>query len=236
MSRGFLVAGAIVLLTAALLQCGTTGPLPDAAPGPSAPDRAGGASDRSGDSLIVHVVSHGWHAGIVVRPRTALAEIDLPRRVDSLARTVEVGWGDEDYYRSPDPGVGITLEAGLWPTRSAIHVVGLREAAADRFPGTEIVRFALDSLAHRRLEEALAGSFERDRAGAVIPLGPGLYEGSRFFAGRGRYHVFNNCNHWTARMLRAAGVPVRPRRALTEELLMRQLREAGTVVRRVRND
>jgi hypothetical protein len=82
----------------------------------------------------------------------------------------------------------------------------------------------------------LATPFERGDEGDLRPLGPGLYARSRFYAARGRYHVFNNCNHWTARTLGAAGLPVETEHALTEEQLMEQVRAAGIVVRRVRND
>ncbi|MFO7315144.1 DUF2459 domain-containing protein, partial [Rhodothermus marinus] len=53
---------------------------------------------------------------------------------------------------------------------------------------------------------------------------PGLYgRESFFYAAHGRYHLFNNCNHWVARALRAAGLPVHPGRTLTIRDLWRQI-------------
>lgn len=231
MTRSWLFAStlaAVTLIVAGSLGCGAGDPVVDGTvPGEGVrdvpPSGAGAA-----DSFEVHVVSHGWHAGIALEPRFALRELGFPARVDSAARRVEVGWGDADYYRSPDPGLGLTLRAGLWPTASVVHVVALRASAEERFPGRPIVRFTLDASAQAELEAAIAGAFGRTD-GAPIPRGDGLYRRSAFFAARGSYHLFNNCNHWTARMLRAAGIPVDPTDVLTEDQLMDQLRALGTV-------
>lgn len=49
------------------------------------------------------------------------------------------------------------------------------------------------------------------RGGAVlIPIGPGPIPVSHSYLARGRYHALNNSNTWTARTLRAAGVPIPP--------------------------
>lgn len=219
----------LALFVAGSLGCGAGDPVVDRAlPGERARETSLPSGGGTADSFEVHVVGHGWHAGIALEPRFVLRELGFPARVDSAARGIEVGWGDADYYRSPDPGVGLALRAGLWPTASVVHVVPLRVSAGERFSGRPIVRFTLDASAQAELEAAIAGAFERED-GAPIPMGDGFYRRSAFFAARGSYHLFNNCNHWTARMLRAAGIAVDPTDALTEDQLMDQLRTLGTV-------
>jgi hypothetical protein len=63
-----------------------------------------------------------------------------------------------------------------------------------------------------------------------MSLGPGLYGNSRFYLSRETYHLFNTCNVWTARALRAAGLPITPARAISVESLMSQARKFGAVV------
>ncbi len=171
----------------------------------------------------VYVVDHGWHAGLVLR----LA--DLPEGWPALddfagAAYLEFGWGDAGYYPHPDPGAGDLLKAGLWPTASVLHVAGLRRPPAQAFPEREVLQVELSREGFDRLAGFVAATFARDAEGAVRARGAGLYGDSRFYAARGRYHVFNNCNHWTARALRAAGCPVTSAYTLTARELLRQVR------------
>ena len=41
-------------------------------------------------------------------------------------------------------------------------------------------------------------------------MGQGLYGPSLFFRANGAFSLLNLCNHWTARMLAAAGLPAWP--------------------------
>ena len=63
----------------------------------------------------------------------------------------------------------------------------------------------------RRVAALLDSTFARSN-GSVMPqeLGPGLYGTSLFFRANGAFHLFNVCNHWTARVLDAAGIPTAP--------------------------
>ena len=92
----------IILMSALLLACASP-PSDLFPPGPNEP------------SKTIYLVSHGWHAGIVVKradipPGTWPQHNDFPE-----AEYLEVGWGDKDYYMTPEPHFGITLKAGLLP-------------------------------------------------------------------------------------------------------------------------
>lgn len=171
----------------------------------------------------VYLVHHGWHAGIAfcqedLRDTAWPKEVFFPER-----RFLEIGWGEAGYYPDPDPGVGDALRAALWPTRAVLHVAGFDHAPVQLF--RESVRqLDLNAEAFRRLVAYVADYFVHDPSGQVQRLQPGLYgRESFFYAARGRYHLLNNCNHWVARALRTAGLPVAPARALTVGDLWRQL-------------
>lgn len=189
---------------------------------------------RSGDPALwppaagahaveIHVVSHGYHSGIVL-PRAAMAEVAGQRGLAALIAVgqrfaiypwLEVGWGDEEFYRSvPDAGslsVSLALRALFTPgNRSAVHVVGLPRPAREAFPASDIIRAELSEDGFARLLGRLDASFARAASALPEDLGPGLYGPSLFYRGVDAFHVLNVCNHWVARLLSAAGLPTAP--------------------------
>ena len=93
----------------------------------------------------IYLASHGWHAGIVIR-RADIPDGVWPEHRD-LPDSVylEVGWGDSDYYRTPDPHWGITFKAGLLPTASVLHIVGFSSSVPAYFPNSEIIEIRLSA-------------------------------------------------------------------------------------------
>lgn len=178
----------------------------------------------------VYLVGHGWHAGLVLE-RAAVSSALWPEQADFPdAVYLEVGWGDSAYYRAPNPGLGVALRAALTPTSSIMHVVGFEQEVTEYFPRSEIIRVHVSPAGLDSLAAYIHQSYARDSTGQAVPLGPGLYGTSRFYAGRARYHLFHNCNAWTARALRAAGCPIRPARILTAADLLTQVRRFGEVI------
>jgi uncharacterized protein (TIGR02117 family) len=190
---------------------------------------------RSGDRTLwppaagaptteIHVVSHGYHAGIII-PRTSLHEQASRRGRAALGAVatrfagferLEIGWGDEGFYREVptigDLNVSLALRALLRPGNpSVLHVVGMSGDPRAAFVNSDLVRLELSAAGFDKLAEKLDASFARDPAGLLPePLGPGLYGTSLFFRANGAFHLFNVCNHWVASLLDAAGVPTAP--------------------------
>jgi uncharacterized protein (TIGR02117 family) len=175
-------------------------------------------------AINIHVVSHGYHSGIIVE-RAAMAEAAERGGHAALAavaqrfadyRWLEIGWGDEGFYRSvPDVAsltVRLAVRALFMPGNvSVVHVVGLDRPPRDVFPKSDIIRIPLSDKGFARMLDGLDASFGRGPGRAPLePLGPGLYGPSLFYRGVDAFHVFNVCNHWVARLLSAAGVPTAP--------------------------
>ena len=206
-----------VLLTVLLLGCAAPphGLFP---PTPSQPVKT------------IYLVSHGWHAGIVIKRADIPAGV-WPEQMDFPAvEYLEVGWGDKDYYMTPEPHLGILLKAGLLPTASVLHVVGFSGAVTRYFPHSEVIRLELSEAGFEQLCQYLADSFSRDADDLSQPLGPSLYGEGRFYLSRETYHAFNTCNVWTARGLRAAGCPLTPAFTLTVDSLMSSAAKIGQVI------
>ena len=188
------------------------------------------APGESEPGKTIYLVSHGWHAGIV------LQSADIPDGVWPAPvgfpdmQYLEVGWGDMDYYQTSDPHMGLILKAALWPTASVLHIVGFNGPVPSYFPRSEIIRIKLSSAGFEHLARTIATSFALDEAGNAKSLGPGLYGNSLFYRSSETYHLFNTCNVWTARALRSAGLAITPATAISVGSLMSRARKFGTVV------
>lgn len=195
------------------------------------------SDDAGRDSTsAVYVIRHGWHAGIAVR-RSDVPDGRWPV-LDEYpeAEYVEVGWGEARYYPGFSRGIWGILRAGLWPTESVLHIVPLSASVAETFPQNTIVRVPVGASELDALTTFVAESFVTDSAGTGKPVAPGYYAGSHFYESPLPYHVFNNCNHWAAAALEAAGCDVAPRWTFRVEQVMNEARECGALVQRRQGD
>ena len=189
------------------------------------------AADAQETTHRVHVVRHGGHSGIVVRAADVPLQAWPVRREFADAEYLEVGWGDRAYYPAPDPSLWLGLRALLWPTAGVLHIVAFSGPVEHYFSSAEIVALQLTPQGFARLVAVISASHELNAAGRPIPLGPGLYGTSRFYASREAFHLFATCNVWVAAKLREAGVPVGPVLPPTSGALFAQLRRHGQVIR-----
>jgi uncharacterized protein (TIGR02117 family) len=184
----------------------------------------------------VYLVRHGWHAGIAVRRADVPADAwpildDVPG-----ARYLEVGWGEARYYPGETRGVWGAFRAGAWPSRSVLHVVPVPDSVRGTFPVNTIVRIPVSQREIEALTQYVAESFALADDGSAIVATDGFYPGSRFYRSGLTYHVFNNCNHWAAGALEAAGCDTAPRWTLTVGRVVKQARHCGTLVQRRSSD
>ena len=214
--RRWLLGPALVLCAAWLATCETAPPPPSGDGGPR--------------SRLIQVASNGWHTAIVV-PAPALAATGLlPETADFPdAAFLEFGWGDRVYYPAKEKTLGMTLAAALTPTPAVMHMAGLPAPPDHRGTGLEVISVALTEGGFLNLVEALAAGFERPGGARARAISRGLYPDSRFYNALGEFHLFNTCNTWTARMLRAGGLALSPSGIVTADGLMARLRAALAV-------
>lgn len=182
-------------------------------------------SDRP---VTVYVTSHGWHVGIVAQ--ASYLEAHLPR-IEGLpaSRYLEFGWGDAAYYPHPDAGLGTLLRAALLPTSSVVHISGFDYSVEQMFPNSTLVRLQLSEAGMKKLATFLANSIVTQENTAVF-VADGLYGDSLFVEAHGTYILPNTSNLWAARALRAAGLPITPIYALTQNNVISQARRAGVLI------
>ncbi|MGC1952780.1 MAG: DUF2459 domain-containing protein [Gammaproteobacteria bacterium] len=195
------------------------------------PRLAGGAQEAPGTERTIYVLSHGWHTGIVLRYADIPAHL-WPEKADFAGRTyLEVGWGDEAFYRAPKVTLGMALRAALTPTQSVLHVVGFDRPLSKNFLGSDIVALRVSARGIADLVRFIHASLARPHGERAQPLGPGLYGESWFYPAEGRYSLIYNCNHWVADGLRRAGVAMDVSTAMTSGNVIRQAGRVGESLR-----
>jgi uncharacterized protein (TIGR02117 family) len=205
--------GALAWLVCAgcLAACAAVPPLPPADAGPRI--------------HAVRVVSNGWHTAIVISRAEVIATGLLPEADDFPdAAFLEFGWGDRVYYPAKEKTFGMALGAALWVTPAVMHVAGRASASELTYADVEVLAMTQGGL--RRMVRAIAGEFVRPESGRAEPVSRDHFLGGHFYDAHGTFHLFNTCNTWTARMLRAGGVDLSPSGVITADDLMTRLRAA----------
>ena len=213
----WLLGPALLLCAAWLATCETAPPLP--------------LDDHGTRTRLIQVASNGWHTAIIVPAPAIAATGQLPEAADFPdAAFLEFGWGDRVYYPAKEKTLGMTLAAALTSTPAVMHVAGRAAALEGGSDGPEVVPVALTDVGFRNLIGAIAATFERPSGGRADSVSRGLYSHSRFYHAHGEFHLFNTCNTWTARMLRAGGVALSSSGVVTADGLMARLRAAVLAV------
>ena len=193
---------------------------------PAGRDASGADPEVARGGVSIDIVSHGWHTGIVLPITPEVIELCPPLAEFASYRTVEIGWGDEGFYRAESIGLGITVRAIAWPSPSVMHVVGLALPTEEEFARAEIVRLSLSPARFTALVTSIASDFAEPRSFA-----DGRYGVSRFYRGRLPYHFPRTCNAWTLRKLADAGCSTAPFFGLRSEVAMHQVARFGEPIR-----
>jgi uncharacterized protein (TIGR02117 family) len=173
------------------------------------------------------VANHGWHTGLIL-PGDALRERLGPLEGGLAdAPWLEVGWGDEGFYRAERITAWLAIRAMFWPTPTVLHIVAVPDDPEWYFSGSRIAEIEVSEAGFAGLAGRVADSFERSPDGRCDCLGPGIYGESRFYRARGSYWALNTCNSWTARRVRDSGFPISAFYALTAGNVMFQLERGG---------
>lgn len=176
------------------------------------PPPAGDASAPS--TATVYLVDNGFHTDLAL-PASALAgHLSGRAAAATTARPwVLVGYGDRSFYI----GQGTSLERAVDGLRS-LFAPG--NAAVLRFDGLAatpdkvwthgVTRVRLTPRGLAAMSAAIDASLTPAADGGPVPV-PGAAEPqSGFFVARQPFSLIHLCNHWTAEMLHAAGLPITP--------------------------
>ncbi len=176
------------------------------------------------DNKTVYVVNHGIHTGIVVPKQDAVSYMHSFNDFKH-ARYLEIGWGDETYYQTDPNTLWMGIRALFWPTDSVIHVAAFQTDPVTYFHNKEVVPLKLSQAGFIRMVKVIYDSFALNQQGQPIKLGKGLYGTSKFYRAEGSFHLFNNCNVWSAKAIRSSGFPLNIFSVFTSDNIMYQLKD-----------
>lgn len=185
------------------------------------------------EAVVVHLLDNGFHTDLAV-PRAALIA-GGGVLTQALERTppgdwVLVGWGDARFFVDQSP-IQSRLPDGLraFFARGNPSVVMLDPYQGDAARlGTperrRTLRLSPEGFAalRARLQDSLAAP-----GGAPVLATARAGDDVRFFASTETFWIGHLCNHWTAGLLNAAGISVRPFRSIASGELLAAVDRAG---------
>ena len=184
------------------------------------------------EGVEVHVLDNGFHTDLAV-PRAA-----LEARAGPLAEAVRslppgdwilIGWGDARFYVDQSP---ITdrlpdgARAFFRPGNASVIMLDpaqrdpLDLVAADRRRSLRLSEAGFAAMADH-IEASLDLKDGRARIAAAR-----AGDDARFFASREHFWIGRLCNHWSAGVLNAAGLPARPLRSITSSEVLATVERA----------
>jgi len=189
--------------------------------------RAGAPERMAGPPVAtLQVLDNGFHTDVAL-PRGVLEQGDgaLAKAVRALppGDWIRIGWGDAIFYVDQSP-IGGRLPDGAraFFRPGNRSVVMLDPVQVDPATSTAEARVAvpLSAAALEALKRRVEGSLElTDGHGRIAAVRPN--DDARFYASRETFWIGRLCNHWTAGLLNAAGLPIQPARAITSGGVMK---------------
>ncbi|HWQ87628.1 DUF2459 domain-containing protein [Brevundimonas sp.] len=191
---------------------------------PGDPDLWPARADGAG--VEVHLLDNGFHTDLAV-PRRALEARPGPLAdaVRGLAAGdwILIGWGDAKFYVDQSPmesRLPDGLRAFFRPGNASVIMLdpAQRDPRTAFAPGTRRT-LRLSGAGFEAMADHIQNSMElTDGRPRIAAARAG--DDARFFASREHFSIGHLCNHWSAGVLNAAGLPVRPIRSITSAEVM----------------
>ncbi|MBK6427593.1 MAG: DUF2459 domain-containing protein [Blastocatellia bacterium] len=152
----------------------------------------------------VFVMAWGYHSSIFVEQPAGWR---LGPEGHEDAPVVEYGWGDRSFFMESNYCPISLFNAAFIPTPTVVYVRGHDRPPNEFVAGGEIYVRECSAEELRLLVTILESQMARAADGArPRPFPPTAEYGGRFYPGREYYVIWWNCNEWTVRMLRDAGM------------------------------
>jgi uncharacterized protein (TIGR02117 family) len=194
---------------------------------------SGDFSKRVGSSeehpYTIYVLNEGWHTGIVMKV-SDISEDDFPEvKTFSGDQFIDIGWGDEEYYRIPGFDLSLAMRALLSPSSSALKIRTLNIPVETYYKTfTYCVAFHLSKEEFTSLSRYVGNTFKMNSNKTIM-----LENRSNiiyFYKANGDYHLFNTCNTWVAEALEYTGIPVSVSMVVSGSDLFFAIKDYGKVL------
>jgi hypothetical protein len=163
----------------------------------------------------VYLIDNGFHSDLVL-PRAALFAKSHAVAIATADATdkpwIEIGWGDSKFYTERGMGAVRILSgvrALLAPgNHSVVHIEGLASDPRQVYPGAakplQLSGASVEAILGRVDRSLATDSGQPQRSAAPRQPDEGYFMSVEHFS------LVHLCNHWTAELLNAAGLPITP--------------------------
>ncbi len=192
-----------VALLAALAGCAS-----ETASPPSAPTLVLAPAPH-GEAGTVALLTHGWHTDIAVPANEISGPLRLFVHRFPGATSIVFGYGKRSFMAAREHTVGDWLD-GPFPGRGAVEVSALRTDPAAAYGARHTMTIDLPPGGAARLSAFIWRSFTKNGAGQPVEVAHGGFAGSLVFMAVRGYDLSHTCNTWSAQVLAATGLDIRP--------------------------
>jgi uncharacterized protein (TIGR02117 family) len=171
------------------------------------------------DSVSVYLVKLGWHTGMVIRTEDVDSSYLPQKRLFNQFKYVDIGWGDDEFYRTPGFDIGLAIKALFYPTVSTLRIEGFNFDIMKYIGYSDVgYMIRLDRNSFNKLSRYISSAFYVNDSSNVELL-ESRYNGHiSFYRATGKYTVFNTCNTWVSKGFKSAGYDIKTKIVLSEEL------------------
>ncbi len=213
------VLGTLVAVAGLYLLAGVAGSL--------IPDNKDWSAPKTGVRIFVR--TNGVHTWLVLPKRAAgidMSDLSGPAHIRdpryAAGDYLGFGFGNREFYLNTPtwadlrPATALVAAVGGGPGLMHVDHVWRPRANGDQHP------IVLTPDQYRRLAAFVRQSFVLTISGRSQPLtGTGYGAADTFYAARGRYDAYRNCNEWVGEGLRTAGVKVGIWTPFTQSIMWR---------------
>lgn len=180
---------------------------------------------------IIYFIYTNWHTSILLEAEPLFNHSEKLAPDFSDIHYVRVGWGDGDYFTGKSKHWTTAAKALVASKYSALQVLAYQNNPSERIPEGTIVPLAITDDGMRALARYIDESIALDEAGKVIHLEPLAHNSNLFYRANAHYSVATNCNTWSSRALKEAGLPMATVLRLTAKSVFSQAQFISNVQR-----
>lgn len=165
------------------------------------------------DEIDIYLLTNGIHSDIVVPSITD--QVNWFSKLDHLGSKIDTtsfnylafGWGDKGFYLNTpswsELKASTALKATIGVSGTAIHATYYEKMVEDE----NCTKISISKEQYARLIQYLNSSFDLDSKGSFIQIETDATKSEldAFYEATGRYSLFNTCNSWTNKGLKASG-------------------------------
>ncbi len=183
-------------------------------------------------SKTVYLAKQQWHTGLIIKVHDIEKKYFPQIKEFEKYNLIDIGWGDEDFYRHPVMDFELAFKALFYPTKSTLRVKGINRPIRNYVEYCDLaVKLYLSKNSFNMLCGYISNSFILDSNYKPILLNHSEGESVKFYKAKGNYHLFNTCNTWISKGLNTAGLNYFSPNIILTEQLFKAAAEYGEVIK-----